>query len=114
MFILSLLFPDYDPGCIMLLELGIAVPLKKFWTIYFSGLRWHTGSMPTAPPGARKVSPRAIRIALVGYSPSASFDYGQALSFFASLPTRDERVIPAEPANEMTSFRITPEMVGTP
>lgn len=114
MFILSLLFPGYDPGCIMLLELGIAVPLKKFWTIYFSGLRWRTGSMPTAPPRVRNVSPRAVRIAMVGYPNFASFDYGQALSFFASLPTRDERVIPTEPANEMTAFRITPEMVGTP
>lgn len=88
MLILSRLPPDYDSGYIMLLEFGIAFPLKKFWTIYFSGLRWHAGTFPTAPEGATSVKIDAFRLAIIGYPAFASFDFGKKLSYFAALPKK--------------------------
>lgn len=74
MFILFPLFLFYDAGCIILLEVNITIFLNKFWTIYFSRLRWHTGSMSTAPPSVKNVPLCAVRIAMVSYLNFTSFN----------------------------------------
>lgn len=132
MLILSRLPVDYDPGYICLLELGVAFPLRKFHTIYFSGLRWHAGTFPTAPDGTIKVEADALRLTMVAYPSFASFDFGKKLSYFAAMPKKggvaqeepdddDDNVANREGRGKSTGknptdlgvFRISPEMTGT-
>lgn len=124
MLILSTLKEGYDPGYIFLLEFGVAFPLRKFHTIYFSGLRWHAGSSPTAPPGTTKVHADAYRLAMVAYPNFASFDYGKKLSYFAAMPKKGgvgqaeeedkgENETEKKGGPDLGVFRISPEMTGT-
>lgn len=121
MLILSRLPPDYDPGYICLLEFGVAFPLRKFHTIDFSSLRWHAGTFPIAPVGTVKVKADARRLAIVGYSNFASFDFGRKLSYLAASPRKggvgqeeEEAVEGSKEKNPMDLgvFRVGPEMTG--
>src|SRR6266498_4344472 len=43
---------DYDPGRFFILYPGVFVSLENYKSINFSGLRFHGGTPPRAPPGA--------------------------------------------------------------
>ncbi|KAF8576919.1 hypothetical protein K439DRAFT_1622506 [Ramaria rubella] len=56
MIFLSHLPSTYHPGLFFLYELGAYIHLDPFISVNFSGLRFHGGTAPTAPPGERPVA----------------------------------------------------------
>jgi len=109
MFGLSQLPGDYCPGHILLLSIGVHVRLDPYRSVYFSGLQWHVGTVPTSPPGVDP-EPDALRLTMVGYPNIATFEGGYP-SFLASLPRAKE--IPSGQFIDRSEFHVGPEMTGT-
>lgn len=77
--------PDgYDPGCFFILEIGVFVPLKRYMSINFSGLRRHGGSSPTAPRG-QTVEEYCYRVVLISYPPN-NMTNGNARYSLGAIP----------------------------
>ncbi len=61
---------DYDPGRFFILYPGVFVSLENYKSINFSGLRFHGGTPPRAPPGADPATLQwATRFCLIHYPP---------------------------------------------
>lgn len=87
----------YNPGRFHIFGLGICINLDNFTSINFSGLHYHGGSPPTAPPGEKPVH-WAYRFVLILYPPLKMTD-GSARLVLAALPKNRE-------------FHLLPEMTN--
>ena len=72
---------DYHAGVFHCLELGIFIVPSDIMILSFSGLRWHCGTPPTAPPGEDPV-PWAYRLTLICYPPAKIMDGTSSIPLF--------------------------------
>lgn len=87
----------YHPGRFHVFGLGVCVRLDDMTCINFSGLLFHGGSPPTAPPG-EKVESYATRVVTIHYPPTKMTN-GDALLVLAAMPMGKE-------------FHLLPEMTN--
>lgn len=66
---------NFDPRCFFLLYPGVFFEQKNFYSFCFSGLRWHSGTPPIAPPGtSQEILEWAIWVTLISYPPGSILD----------------------------------------
>ncbi|KAG6818850.1 hypothetical protein H0H93_001053, partial [Arthromyces matolae] len=103
--VLSDLPENYDPGRFFLLYCGVFVQLSPNTNFSFSGLHYHGGTAPTAPPGIEP-APDAYRFVVVSYPPKGMTS-GTTRYSLGALPENEEFVLPPEMIN-VDNFMDTP------
>ncbi|KAG6914144.1 hypothetical protein DXG01_002196 [Tephrocybe rancida] len=99
MYVASDLPPEYDPRWFFLLYASVFIMLESGTSINFSGLRFHGGTAPMAPPG---VEPRddTYRFVIICYPP-AGMTNGNTRYVFGALP-----------GPKHDTFYLSPEMMN--